>query len=436
MSNRYHYKRMIRLLATGALAGICSPVWASAFQLIEQNVTNLGTAYAGTAALAIDASTGFYNSAGLTRICKEQIALSLVGIRPYATLNVTSATATGPVAGTPVPGVPGTTKAHGDSLVPGLHYAYHCDDWAFGLNIVVPFGLKVKYREADIARYSSTRTDLRTYDIAPSLAYCLGNGFSIGVGPDFVHAFAELDQHLGTGALATDGFREDRASRWGVGGHVGLLYEFNDCTRIGLNYRSQVEIRTKGQSISVVPVGLGGTGVQQSFSVNAKVKLPDTAVLSAFHQFNDCWAVMADAQWTKWSLFKSLTINRSDGQSVTITQNYKDTYRVALGTSYQWDDCWLFRLGVAYDRSPIRSDSLRITRIPDSHRTWVALGGRYCFSKCLALDVGYAHLFFKKVGIVEGAPIITGGAQSLQSLSGRYRTRADLLGVQLTWDLA
>lgn len=432
MSKRYHYKHILRLLATGALAGICSPVGASAFQIMEQNVTNLGTAYAGTASLAMDASTGFYNSAGLTRICQEQIALSLVGIHPYSKLRVNSGTATD---GSALSGTPGNVKGHGDALVPGVHYAYRYDNWAFGLNVVTPFGLKTKYDENSTARYMSTRTDLRTYDIAPSVAYCLGNGFSIGLGPDFVYARAQLDTRAGTGTLATDGFREDRAGRWGIGGHAGVLWELSDCTRIGLNYRSSVRIKAKGESHQVIPAGLGGTGVQQRFAINAKVKLPDTAVLSAFHQFNDCWAVMADAQWTNWSTFKNLTINREDGQTLTQQHNFKDTYRLALGASYQWDECWLFRLGTAYDRSPVR-DNLRTTRIPDSHRTWLALGGRYSLTKCLALDFGYAHVFFRKANVVEGAPTVTGGPATAQSINARYRSRADLLGLQLTWDLA
>lgn len=432
MSKRYRYTQILRLLATGALAGVCSPVGASGFQIMEQNVTNLGTAYAGTASLAGDASTGFYNAAGLTRICKEQIALSLVGIRPASKFDVTRATNN--TVGANVSGVPGSTRIHGDALVPGAHYAYrYSDNWAFGLNVVSPFGLKTNYDSSSVVRYMSTRSDLRTYDVAPSLAYCFGNGLSLGLGPDLVHAHLQLDYIAASGA--GDFMNEIRLSRWGVGGHIGALYEFSDCTRVGINYRSQVRIKAKGQVTAFPAAG------QVVAKANATAKLPDTAVLSAFHQLDDCWAVMADAQWTHWSVVKELTINTTadNGNTGSRTDrfNFRDTYRLALGTSYQWDDCLLFRLGVAYDRSPVRDDNSRTTRVPDSNRTWAAVGGRYNFTKCLALDVGYAHLFLKKAGINQSGPITNGTAQSNPAITGTYNHRhADILGVQLTWDLA
>ena len=49
-----------------ALAAAHGSVLAAGFQLIEQNASGLGNAYAGQAAAAEDASTVFFNPAGLT----------------------------------------------------------------------------------------------------------------------------------------------------------------------------------------------------------------------------------------------------------------------------------------------------------------------------------------------------------------------------------
>jgi long-chain fatty acid transport protein len=40
--------------------------YGAGFQLLEQNASGLGTAYAGTAAAAEDASAVFFNPAGVT----------------------------------------------------------------------------------------------------------------------------------------------------------------------------------------------------------------------------------------------------------------------------------------------------------------------------------------------------------------------------------
>lgn len=437
MSQKNRYKQTIRFLATVAFSSVCSPVWSAAYQLMEQNVTNQGYAYAGTASLAEDASTGFFNAAGLTRICEEQIAFSLVGIKTTAKINATRALDTlGNPITTPVP--PTSSRVLGDGLSPGLHYAYRLNDcFVFGLNVVMPFGLKTGYRDNSAVRYSSTRSELRTYDIAPSLAYSFCNGLSIGGGLDIMHVFAQLDTNvtvLGRGIgnpPFSDGFREDKAENWGLGGHLGALYEFDDCSRIGANYRSEVQVRTRGESIAQGSATLAPAIVRSG--LDAYTRLPATAVISGFHQICD-WAILGDIQWTQWSCFKSLILRTFDGNQ-TLIQNFRNSFRFALGTHYQLDDCWLFRLGTAYDQSPVRNE-LRSTRIPDSDRYWLAIGGRYNFNPCLRLDFGYSHVFFRNAVVNDTAPLSTNPrVQGRQQLNGTVRSAADLLGVQLTWDL-
>jgi long-chain fatty acid transport protein len=431
MSKHNRRKQFIRLLTATTLAGMCGPLWASAFQIMEQGGSGLGNAYAGSTSAAEDATTGFYNAAGLTRLCREQIAVSAIAILPHTKLKVTNAVATdGATALTP-----STTRAKGRAVIPGLHYALPLrGGWSFGFNVVTPFGLKTKYSIDGPARYMSTRSELITYDLAPSLAYAFGNGLSIGAGPDFVYTHAKLDTRLGRGDPLTDGYREDSASHWGVGGHLGVLLEASDNTRIGVNYRSEVKVKPKGESVTLVPVGLGGGGIETRTNIRSSMRLPETAAISIFQQMNDCWAAMVDVQWTHWRKFKNLVINRADGHIVTQSENFKDSYRAALGLSYQFDDAWKFRTGVAHERSPVR-DTNRNSRIPDSHRNWIGLGAQYRVLKCLTVDAGYAHLFFKRGSLNELAPTVTGAHQPGQTLTGRYRNRAGLLGLQLTWDI-
>lgn len=438
MLRQDQYKGLVRLVVISATAGLCSPVWSSAYQLMEQNVTNLGTAYAGTASLAIDASTGFYNSAGLTRICQEQIAISLVGIKTDGRVGVNRALDS---AGQPLinPLPPANGRIKGDGLSPGIHYAYRFNDClVFGLNVVMPFGLKTGYREDSAVRYMSTRSEIRTYDIAPSLAYSFHNGLSVGAGFDFVHGFAQADTSTTVpgvrGNPVRDGFREDKAENWGLGGHLGFLYEFDDCTRVGFNYRSEVKINARGETL-IQPLA---TLAINRFDLKVNTRLPATAVISAFHQFENCWALMADIQWTQWNVHKEFVFQNIDGSrsfSQSIRSNFKNTMRYALGTHYQMNDCWLFRFGVAYDQSPVR-DELRNTRIPDSNRSWLALGARYSINQCLNIDLGYAHVFFRNSRLNDRASIANNTPQGRQELDGTVRSSADLLGIQLTWDLA
>lgn len=55
----------------------------------------------------------------------------------------------------------------------------------------------------------------------------------------------------------------------------------------------------------------------------------------------------------------------SDGQTLFYKEEgFKDSYRIALGTTYYYDDTRTFRSGIAYDDSPVPADRRSIS-IPD-----------------------------------------------------------------------
>lgn len=422
--NGCYYKRLLNLLVIGALAGASFPVWSSAFALNEQNAKDLGTAYAGAASSAEDASTGYYNPAGLTRLRQEQIAASGVYINSQTTQTATRVTTTnGALMGA------GSARGENQSVIPALHYAKRIDDrWMFGLNIVSPFGLKNNFKVDAINRYMGTRAELRTTDIGPSFAYGFNNGFSIGAGVDALYAQAKFDFRVGNGNPATDGFVEMNAANWGLGYHAGALYEFNDChTRVGLHYRSKVKINAKGDGRAIAE------GLPPTISVRSSLNLPESAVLSIYHAFNEQWAIMGDAQWMRWNRFKELRF-QVQPLVVTTQENFKNAMRYAVGVSYQLCNPWKFKVGAAFDKTPTR-DLTRTTAIPDQNRTWAAVGVQYHVTKNLALDFGYAHIFFKKANINQPAPIISPLTNpASQTFQGTSKTRADLIGMQVTWD--
>ncbi len=421
------------LLVTGALTSLSTPVLAAAFNLyVEKAGATVGLAGAGAGSIAEDASTNSYNAAGLTRLGEEQVVFSAVGILPDSKFTATKVTDNTGVARST-----GRTKVRGNSLVPAFHYARRiCDNLVFGFSADSPWGLKTLYKQNSVARYMATRSELQTVNLGPSLAYAFDNGLSVGAGVDALYAYAKLNSRTGATVpgprTLADGTIENTADAWGLGWHVGLLYEISDCTRVGVQFRSKVKVKLKGETIVSNP-GFPAAGPEQIFDVRARVTLPETLLLSAYHDLTEQWALMGDISWVRWKRFKELTLKSDTApiHSVTTQERYKDTYRVAAGTTYQFTPEWRGKVGVAYDRSPTRN-KFRTARIPDSNRTWLGLGAQYRFSECAALELGYAHVFFKKARLNESAPAVLGPAQ----LTGRYRTGANLLGLQFTWDIA
>lgn len=61
-------KPVAAAIGTVGLAALSSSVVAGGFALFEQSVKGLGNAFAGSAAVAEDAATLFFNPAGMTRL--------------------------------------------------------------------------------------------------------------------------------------------------------------------------------------------------------------------------------------------------------------------------------------------------------------------------------------------------------------------------------
>src|SRR3954467_14582806 len=84
-------KRLLPLLVASALPFVASNANASAFALSEQGVSGLGNAYAGAAATAEDASTVWWNPAGMARLGSGMhVAFSGFAIMPSTNFNNSS----------------------------------------------------------------------------------------------------------------------------------------------------------------------------------------------------------------------------------------------------------------------------------------------------------------------------------------------------------
>jgi long-chain fatty acid transport protein len=87
-----HSHRIMRACVAAALAGWSAAGTGAGFALIEQNASGLGNAYAGQAASAQDASTIYFNPAGMTNLSGKNIVFVGNVIKPSATFNNSATT--------------------------------------------------------------------------------------------------------------------------------------------------------------------------------------------------------------------------------------------------------------------------------------------------------------------------------------------------------
>lgn len=456
-----NYRRAGRMSAVIVVAVLCmcafhSTALGAGFALIEQSVTGLGNAFAGGAAAAEDASTVFFNPAGLVRIPGTQVIGAAHLIMPSAKFHNEGSTHV--LQGkTGVPLLGGDGGEGGVSKgVPNLFISKRLSDKVtVGLGVSAPFGLATDYDKDWVGRYHALESDVLTININPSAAYKINDRISVGGGLNIQYIKAKLSSAIDFGTLdaaggfsalglapgalklipqKSDGFVELDGDSWGIGYNLGVLFSLSDSTRAGIAYRSSILQSLEGDAeFSNTPAGLANAPVFKNGGIKAGIRLPDTLSASLYHRINPRWAVMADVTWTNWSLFKELRIkfdNPLQQDSVTTTK-WKDNYRYSAGVTFTPDAVWTFRGGVAYDETPIESAAYRTPRIPDGSRLWLAGGVGYKFSNSLSLNAGYVHLFVNDPQVNKN---VASDEEKLRGgLKGTYSAHVDILSAQLTW---
>ena len=415
----------IGLLASMAAApGIAS---AAGFALLEQNASGLGLAYAGSAASATDASTIFYNPAGLTQLPGRQAVIAGSGL--YVQSRFSGTASQTPAAGGPL-GTNDGGNAGGWGFVPSAYFSAPIGDrWAVGIGVGAPFGLKTEYESNWMGRFLGIKSELTTVNVNPSVAFKVNDNISLGAGVNWQHADATLTSAVVL-APGVAGLNELEADDDAWGWNVGALFKLGSDMKVGISYRSSLDYTLKGNVTTTTPTGavVGAA----TFPASADIKFPDMAILSVVQQFGEKWQLLGDLQYTNWSTVGTINvINTNNGATRdTLRFDFDNAWRVALGANYFSSEKWTFRGGIAWDQSPV-SDSNRTVRLPDNDRFWLALGAQYKFGKGGAVDVGYAHLFMQSSNInqtkQQPASTIT------NNVTGSYDNSVDIIGVQLTW---
>lgn len=395
---------------------------AAGFALIEQNASGMGNAYAGAAAIAEDASTIFFNPAGMTYIQGTQGVGAIHFIKPNAEFNNQgSVGAVGQPLGDEGPNA-------GDlALVPNAYYKTDLNEnLKVGLGINVPFGLKTEYDKEWIGRFQGDMSELKTINFNPAIAFKVNDKLSLGFGISAMWAEATLTRAVNFGG-AGQGSVKIKGDDWGFGYNLGAIYQITADTRIGLAYRSKVEQHLDGDAKFRRPAGIPNAGAAADGDVTADVSLPGSLSFSTFSHLNDKWEIMGDVTWTRWSQFERLAVYRNSGALLTETiENWENTMRYSVGVNYLYSEKIKLRGGLAYDEEAIK-DEFRTVRIPGNDRKWVSLGASYQMNPTSKFDVGYVHLFISDASIDDNQ-IARGNGR----VRGDYEGSVDILSLQYT----
>lgn len=406
--------KLIPALVLGLFANYAS---ASGFQLIEQNASGLGNAYAGSAAIADNASTIFYNPAGMTQLQDREFSggMAAVGTSFKFTDQGSSVSA---LAGAGNGGDGGNW-----GFVPNAYMSWALNkDLYVGVGMGAPFGMKTEYANPWIGAAQSLMFDVKTYNINPSVAYRVNERVSVGAGLSWQRLTADYERLGGLSPAAPLVTLDLKGDSWGW--NIGGLFTISPDTKIGVSYRSAISYDLTGN------INVSNTNT----AAKASLKLPDTFILSGTHQLNNKWQLLGDISWTGWSSIPKIDILRSSNNTIaqTLDTEFRDTWRVAAGANYQYSADIKLKMGIAYDQTPVKSAATRLVSLPDNNRLWLSGGAQWTPSKGSVLDFGVTYLYLKdsKINNNQSATAPTPVSPSRGIVTGSYAASAWILGVQ------
>lgn len=473
MNSNTMLKAAIAALLPTTAALCTSSAQAGGLALMEQNSSGLGNAYAGSAAVADDASTIFFNAAGLTQLKRPSLVVNVAAIRIQSDFHDSGSLA---AVGQNLNGTGG--NAGNTAVLPALYFAVPLTDKVSGgIGVNAPFGLKTEYDSDWMGRFQAIKSDVKTTNINTALAFKVNDVVSIGVGADFQTLDATLTKavdytavvgqgvaaqllpalqagaitpgqygaQVGNAMAFNAGLQGNSAVKgsdtaWGF--DVGLLFNISDATKVGLSYRSAMKYNLTGNATITAPAATDPTGqaviagaratVLADGPINLNIKLPASANAAVSQKLSNAFELLLGVSWTQWSSIQELRILRPSGVTLSNTpESWDDTWRYAVGANWQVTDALKLRAGAAFDESPV-PDATRTPRLPDNDRKWLSLGARVDVSKNVAVDMGYTHVFVKDASLDQSDGGLTPLGYPYGRLTGTQQTKIDILGVQAT----
>ena len=406
MKHRFPMKLMSVLI----LAVVSGATYASGFQLMEQNASGIGNAFAGSAAVGENASTIYYNPAAMTRLQAHEASIGLVALKPSLRFK-DQGSSVGLLDGA------GNGGDAGDwAYVPNVYASWAINkDIYLGLGISSPFGLKSDYKDRWLGAAQSQLYEVKTININPSLAWRATDKVSLGFGLNWQKVDVKYDRLAGAYALgplqldritAKARFDDDA---WGWNG--GVLFELSPTMRVGLSYRSRIKYHTSGDiklhsdGSAVGNATLAAlTAMSAQSNIKGNITLPDSFIISVAQNLSNRWEMLGDLSWTGWSSIPKFDLIRTSGvlngtQAQRLDTNFRDTWRIALGANYKYNDQWKLKYGIAYDQTPVKRSETRLVQLPDNDRLWLSFGTQWMPNKGSRLDLGLSYLYVRDTKI-------------------------------------
>ena len=405
------------------ILGLCPEIiLAGGFQINEHGARAMGLGGAFTA-IANDASSIYWNNAGMTQLSGTNFMLGTALIAPSAEFRGVT---------------PSVDKNYmkSDVFFPSHLFITHSinNSFSVGVGLTTPFGLGTEWSAGWVGRYLALKTQLTTFWIPVTAAYKILDNLSIGA--SFVYSFADVNitQNSSQAPFEGDAYVElEGDDSFAYGYTFGILYKPIEQISIGASFRSEVEYEFEGTATTTGAQQLSEIGAFPNGDITAKLTTPMNIVGGIAVQVIPELMLSADFQWIGWSSYDTLAIKFVDSpeDNVASPRLYKDSYIIRFGAQYKISDQVNLLGGVYYDQMPVEPEYLNPS-LPDTERLGLSIGAEARLTKQFSLSGSYLFIRGKQLEVTNSQEIYTTGNSPF---NGTYNASANLLSLSLNYYL-
>ncbi len=234
------------------------------------------------------------------------------------------------------------------------------------------------------AAFANDYTNLRSYDLSPSLTIQPFKWLAFAVGPDAMYRHGDVDVMVRTPLAPNGSTLYNHASGWSARWHAAVMAALSKGTFVGLSFYSRSTTHLEG-----VSTYLGF----RSNDANADIYFPATYTLSITQFLSPKWVVQGKVDYSEWNKVGQTLIIHDialPGAKVIAPLNYHATWHYSLFTRYNITPKYALEGVISRDYTPTNNRN-RSLQLPEGNLLSLGIGGQVKVKKHLAVEglVGY-----------------------------------------------
>ncbi|RON73507.1 aromatic hydrocarbon degradation protein [Pseudomonas fluorescens] len=421
--------KLMKSSVAGGLLFASLQAEAGGIMIYEAGHEGTGLANAGSAVMASDPSILMTNAAGISQLAGTQINFNAQLILGDVSFSRDNANTFG-----------GNEGGNALKYLPGSSFfiSHQLDERSsIGFGMYGNFGLALDYDDDWAGRYFAQESAIIGVSFQPTYAYKITDDLSVGLGPRFMLGYFRTEVAVNNNVLglgnAEDGQLRYKDTDWGTGANVGVLYNLNERTRLGLAWTSKIKLKFEDKpelkkiTNPLLRLALNRLDADQ---LNVDMNVPQTVTTSVSYQLDPQWTLLGSLGWQDWSDFGKVgvEVDTDLGSTArTAQRQYKDTWHASIGAQHQINPKLRWNVGLGYDSSAV-DDKDRTVDNPMNEAWRLATGVSYALQDDVDVHMSYTLIYLGDMDVQQTK------ARSGGSVSGEYKNAAlHVLGGGVVW---